>query len=108
MICVQKTAAPVQGYQMQCIPIGHLRLDFQYCMIYNTLLVQRFFIGTRGQPHPKYKANFKGAITAKGHTEGSEQPRREQSQPRGTQRAVNSRGGSNHSQGAHRGQRMAE
>ena len=49
-----------------------------------------------------------GAITAKGHTEGSEWPSREQSQPRGTQRAANSRGGSNHSQGAHRGQRTAE
>ena len=26
-------------------------------------------------PHPKYSTNFKGATTAKGHTEGSEQPR---------------------------------
>ena len=26
------------------------------------------------QLHPKYKVNFKGAITAKGHVEGSKQP----------------------------------
>ena len=31
----------------------------------------------RWQPYPKYQANFKGSTTAKGHTEGSEQPRSE-------------------------------
>ena len=30
---------------------------------------------SRGQPHPKYKTNFKGPTTAKRHTEGSEQLR---------------------------------
>ena len=35
----------------------------------------RILLNSREQPHPKYKANFKGATTAKGYTEGSEQPR---------------------------------
>ena len=58
--------------------------------------IKYYCYGIKRAPHPKYKANFKAATTAidsrvsttiyataKGHTEGSEQPR-------GTQRAVNS------------------